>query len=244
MILKAQTRDVVGKQVKTLRAQKMVPASVYGPNLPTRNLTVNEKELRSLFRDSGYSKLFDLEIAAEKPIKALLKEVQVDHMKGGLIHVSIYAVDMAKTITTSIPVRFEGVSLAVKNNLGLLVTAITNVMVSCLPDKLPKEIVVDINKLDNVGDAIFLKDLNLPAGVNLISHAKEAVVASIASPQKSIEEETPVTEAVEGAEAAEGAAVEGEGEAEAGAKGAEAPATAGEEKNKDKEKDKAKKKGR
>jgi hypothetical protein len=117
--------------------------------------------------------------------------------------------------------------MAVKNNLGLLVTPESSVTVTCLPEKLPSEYVIDIGKLDNVGDSIFLKDVALGDGVALIGvHAKELIIAAIASPQKSVEEEEAAAapaavegEAVEG-EAAEGAAAPAEGDA--AAKGAPA----------------------
>ncbi len=223
MLLKAEPREVVGKQVKTYRKNKQVPASVYGPSTPTQNLVVNDSEFRALFKDVGYSKLFNLEVTGAKPIKALMKEVQIDRLKHAVIHASIYAVDMAKAITTNIPVHIIGFSMAVKNNLGLLVTPMSSVAVSCLPENLPNELVVDISKLDNVGDSIFLKDLKIGEGVTLVgAHAKDFIVAAIASPQKSVEEE----EAAAAPAAVEGEAAEGEA-----AEGAEAtPAKEGEKK--------------
>lgn len=193
MLLKAQTREIVGKQVKTLRAQKLVPASVYGPNTATKTIVVSDKDFRKLYKEVGYSSLFDLEIEGEKPFKALLKEIQVDRLKKSLIHASIYAVDMKKAINTEIPLRFEGVSLAVKNNLGLLVTSLSSLSISCLPADLPSEVVVDISSLDNVGDSIFVRDLKLSDTITLSGVSKDAIVATIALPQKSIEEETPKT---------------------------------------------------
>lgn len=200
MLLKAQTREVVGKQVKTLRAQKLVPASVYGPNTATKTITVSDKDFRKLYKEVGYSQLFDLEIEGEKPVKALLKEIQVDRIKSALIHASIYAVDMSKAITTTIPLRFEGLSMAVKNNLGLLVTSLDNLSIACLPGDLPNEIIIDISKLDNVGDSIFVKDLALPKGVTLSGVSKDAIIVTIASPQKSTDEDKPKGEAAEATE--------------------------------------------
>ena len=205
MVLKATKREVIGKKVKNLRAEKQVPASVYGPGFPSANITVNDKEFRQLYRDSGYSKLFDLEVEGEKSIKALLKEVQVDHIKGRLIHVSIYAVDLTKPITTSIPIKFTGLSMAVKNNLGLLVISMDSVNVTCLPEKLTNEIVISIDKLDNVGDSIFLKELPLPEGVTTFGYNRDMVVAAISSPQKAAEEDVKTAAAgTEGEAAAEG----------------------------------------
>lgn len=213
MLLKAQLREVVGKKVKKLREQKMTPGSVYGPTQKlTKNIVLNTKELRDLYLKVGYSALFDLEIEGEKSIKVLFKEVQIDYLKRKILHAAIYAVDMAKPIVTTVPVHFTGTSLAVKNNLGLLVTPMSVIPVRCLPDDIPLEVLIDVNKLDNVGDSIFLKDIKLPAGVIPVgAHIMEQMVASIASPQKTVEEEAAEAAPAEGEAAAEGeVAAEGE----------------------------------
>lgn len=198
MVLKAQLREVVGKKVKNLRAQNMVPASVYGPKQPSLNIALPKLDFIKLYKEVGYSNLFELEMPDGKKFNALLKEVQFDYLGNEVIHVSIYKVDMEQKIVTNIPLTFTGVSLAIKNNLGLLVTPVSTVEVTCLPGNIPSELVVDISKLDNVGDNIFLKDIELGEGVELVgTHAKEIVIASIAAPQKTIEEETPVAAATE-----------------------------------------------
>jgi large subunit ribosomal protein L25 len=211
MVLKAQSREVVGKKVKNLRAQNMVPASVYGPKQPSLNLALPKLDFINLYKEVGYSHLFELEMPDGKKFQALLKEVQFDYLGNEVIHVSIYKVDMDQKIVTSIPLTFTGVSLAIKNNLGLLVTPVSTVEVTCLPGNIPSELVVDISKLDNVGDNIFLKDIDLGEGVELVgAHAKDLVIASIAAPQKTIEEETPTAAATDEAAPAEGEAAPAE----------------------------------
>jgi large subunit ribosomal protein L25 len=176
----------------------MVPASVYGPKQPSLNIALPKLDFIKLYKEVGYSNLFELEMPDGKKFNALLKEVQFDYLGNEVIHVSIYKVDMEQKIVTNIPLTFTGVSLAIKNNLGLLVTPVSTVEVTCLPGNIPSELVVDISKLDNVGDNIFLKDIELGEGVELVgTHAKEIVIASIAAPQKTIEEETPVAAATE-----------------------------------------------
>jgi len=200
MVLKAQSREVVGKKVKNLRAQNMVPASVYGPKQPSLNIALPKLDFIKLYKEVGYSNLFELEMPDGKKFNALLKEVQFDYLGNEVIHVSIYKVDMEQKIVTNIPLTFTGVSLAIKNNLGLLVTPVSTVEITCLPGNIPSELVVDISKLDNVGDNIFLKDIELGEGVELVgTHAKEIVIASIAAPQKTIEEETPAAATTEAA---------------------------------------------
>lgn len=209
MVLKAQSREVVGKKVKNLRAQNMVPASVYGPKQQSLNLALPKLDFIKLYKEIGYSNLFELEMPDGKKFNALLKEVQFDYLGNEVIHVSIYKVDMEQKIVTNVPLTFTGVSLAIKNNLGLLVTPVSTVEITCLPGNIPSELVVDISNLDNVGDNIFLKDLDLGEGVELVgTHAKDIVIASIAAPQKTIEEETPAAATTEAAAEGEAAATE------------------------------------
>lgn len=209
MLLKAQKRELLGKKVSSLRKNKLIPAVSYSKGNESTSLVISEKELLAVFKKIGYSSLFDLQVEEGKPEKALFKDVQIDYLRGKILHASIYLVDMANKITTTVPVRIEGISMAIKNNLGLLVTPLSAVTVHCLPGNLPQELVVDISKLDNVGDSIFLKDMVFPEGVEVAaSLSKDSIVAAIVTPQKAIEEEVAATTTVEGAEGVEGA-VEG-----------------------------------
>jgi large subunit ribosomal protein L25 len=217
MVLQAQKRDLLGKRVKSLREKHLIPAVAFSKGKESISLVTTEKELLALFKKVGYSSLFDLEIDGGKPQKVLFKEVQIDYLRGKILHVGLYFVDMASKITTTVPIRIEGISMAIKNNLGLLVTPLSIVTVHCLPENLPQELVVDISKLDNVGDSIFLKDMVLPEGVETASSlSKDSIVASIVTPQKAIEEEVKVETAEEGAE---GAVAGAEGATESGAEG-------------------------
>lgn len=210
MLLKSIKREITGKKVKGLRASDLIPASLYGPSSDSLNISLDNKEFTDLYKQVGYSNLFDLELPDGKSVKALLKEVQFDYLGSRVLHVSIYKVDMSKKIVTEIPLTFIGVSMAVKNNLGLLVTPISNIQITCLPSDIPSEIVIDISVLNDLGENVFLKDIKLPQGVELVGvHSGDLVIASIVTPQKSIEEETPVVAEAATEEGAE-APVEGE----------------------------------
>jgi large subunit ribosomal protein L25 len=232
MLLKAQKRELLGKKVSSLRRNKIIPAVAFAKGKESISLVIAEKELLVVFKKIGYSSLFDLEIEEGKAQKALFKDVQIDYLRGKILHASIYLIDMASKITTLVPVRIEGISIAVKNNLGLLITPLSSVTVHCLPGNLPQELVVDISKLDNVGDSIFLKEMILPEGVEVAaSQSKDSIVASIVTPQKAIEEEVKaetteegsVEGAVEGAEGAVAGATEGGATAKGAVAGGKKP---------------------
>lgn len=216
MKLTASTREITGKKVKTIRAEGKVPSVVYGPSHESQNVSVNAKDFRNVFADSGFSKLVDFELGGDK-LKVLIKDVQVDPVRRTPLHVDFYAVDMNKKIEAEVPVQIVGVSPAVKNNIGFLEQQHSTINVRCLPSNLPQFIEVDISNLAEIGDGVSMSELNLGEGVEIADEfSEEERVVGILAPQKEIEEEEPTTDA-EGEEAAE--ADGSEGEAAAGADG-------------------------
>lgn len=210
--LTTNKRELTGKKVKQLRRQGQVPAVVFGPKQEPANVTVDEKTFRKIYKEAGHSQLVPTEIEGKK-VQVIIKEVQEHPVTKALIHAALYVVDMAQEIETQIPLRFEGVAPAVKNNLGILSVNQDELVVRCLPSNIPAEIVIEIDKLENVGDGILIKDIKLPEGVEFASSENlEEVLVNIVPPQKEIEEEAPAP--AEGEAAAEGAeATPAEGEA-------------------------------
>lgn len=189
MEIKAEKRDVAGKNVRHLRRQSLLPAVVYGPSSGSINITVNPKDFAKIFKNVGYSKLFDLELGKEK-LKVLVKDTQKNIITDEFIHVDFYQVDMKKEITAEIPLEFLGESFAAKNNIGLLVHSLNSVEVTCLPSDLPSKLTVSLDELKEIGDSITIKDINLPKGVEFASGASVDVpVVYVAAPQKTVEEE-------------------------------------------------------
>jgi large subunit ribosomal protein L25 len=206
MQLTVNAREITGSKVKNLRKQGFLPASVYGPEIKPVNISLNDKEFKKVFKEAGYSSLIDLELTGKK-VKALVKEVQYDPIEEQYLHVSLYQVNMNKPITTEVPITVSGESLAVKNNIGILVSPISTVLVKCLPANLPSHLEISISKLDKIGESIQISDIKLPEGVELDSdESAESVVAYISAPQKSIVEEE-AEEAAAAAAAAEAAGI-------------------------------------
>lgn len=213
MKITVQKREVLGKKSKTLRSQDLVPGVVFGPNIQPQNVQVDRKELVTLYKKVGYSKFFDLDIEGGKPAKVLIKEFPKHPITDQYLNVNFYQVAEDRKITVEVPITFEGEAPAVKLNLGFLITPIERIAVHCYPKDLPTELKVDLNKLENTGDAVTVGDIALPEEVELDSSmdATSAVVF-IAAAQKEEVDETPVAELD-----ADGNPIVAEGEAAAGA---------------------------
>jgi large subunit ribosomal protein L25 len=142
--------------------------------------------------------------------KVLLKELQSDPVSNELLHADFFAVDLTHTIDIAVPIHATGIAAGVSLEGGIFDQVLREIHVECLPDSIPEEIVIDVSGLE-IGMSLHVRDLELPAGVKLLSDA-DLSVASVLAP-KAAEEEAPSEEEVEG-ELEEGAEEPAEGAAE------------------------------
>lgn len=210
----ARSKDI---KAKALRRKGTVPCIVYG-NVENLQLQCAEAELVRVYTKAGESTLVSLE-APGKKIPALIHAIHFDPLTDRITHVDFYAVDMKKEIEAHVPIRLEGVSLAVKELGAVLVTTLDHVTVRCLPGNLPHMLTADISALKEFGDTLMLSAVKIPEGVK-VQQAPETVIATVQEPRR---EEVIVAAPAEGEVPAEGAVTEGaEGAAGTAAPAAEA----------------------
>ncbi len=185
--LKAFTRDLTGKKVQKLREKGKVPAVVYGPGEKNINLAVDYVDFEKIYEQAGESTLVNLEIGEEK-IPVLIHQVSYHPLTDKVEHIDFYRVKYGQKLTAAVELNFVGVSKAVKELGGILVTNIEEIEIECLPKDLVSEIDVDLSKLETFEDVIFVKDLPIPEGIKVLTDPEE-VVASVASSR--MEEEAP-----------------------------------------------------
>ncbi|MGA2667030.1 MAG: 50S ribosomal protein L25 [Patescibacteria group bacterium] len=190
--LKADQREVLGKKVKKLRKNGQIPAVLYGRKSDPISLALNRKEFFQVQKVAGEATLIDLQIPGQKETKALIRQIQRHPVSDNILHVDLYRVDMTQEIETEIPFEFTGVSPAVEELEGNLITNKDSVKVKCLPNKLVSEIKVDIGTLKTFEDLIHLSDINVPAGIEVLDDSEE-IVAQVTPPRS--EEELAELEA-------------------------------------------------
>lgn len=193
--LSAERRETTGRAAaRKLKARGIVPAVVYGGKVKPEALQVSRREISNLLSHaSGENILIELNIAGETRM-AMLQEVQHSPVGGDILHIDFHAVSMDEKIEAAIPVEPSGTANGVKNFGGLLEQSLRTLEVECLPRDLPDKIAVDVSNL-NIGDAIHVRDIQLPSGVVAKTQA-ELTVFSVMEP--TVEEE-PVAAAAEAA---------------------------------------------
>lgn len=229
--LKAQEREVLGKKVKKLRDDGFLPAHVFGKGLETEHVTVSTKEFIEVFRKVGETGLIDLRIGAEKVRPVLIREVQHDPIKGEILNIDFYQVNLKEKVKVPVPIILIGEEAeSVKMGENVVLQNISEIEVEALPADLIENIEVDITVLKNLDDAITVSQLNFDRDKLTVEVDSEEVVVKLAPAvteemkalleEQEAEAEAALAEqaAEEGTEVKEGEAV-AEGEAEAGAQG-------------------------
>jgi len=196
--LSVKIRTETGKKAGKLRKKGILPGILYGTALKgAQPLELDCKTFEKIFEEAGESSLISLEIENGKKYPALIHDIQRDPLTGEIIHVDFYQVSLEQELVAKIPLIFEGTPSAVKDLGGTLVKNISEVEVKSLPQKLPKEIRVDVSDLKTFEDNIKVSDLKLPAGVKVLKEPEE-IIAVVLPPEK-VEEELvkPIEEKVE-----------------------------------------------
>ena len=190
--LEADHRDLVGKKVKHLRQEGMLPAVVYGPDFENLNISVNAKAVRQLLTQAGGTQLIEINVGGSS-IPTLARDVQRDPVRGDLLHIDFYRVAMDRLIRADIPLVFVGESPMVTSKEAIVVTFLSNVEVEALPAELPPSIQVDISSLVEIGQHILVSDLVTDGSVRVTADESE-LIARLDHPHVIEEEEEEIEE--------------------------------------------------
>lgn len=223
--LKVEKRKIVGKQVKKLRRDGILPGNVYGKDLKSTSVQVLFKDFEAVFKEAGETGLVDLELDG-KTIPVLIHNLQTD-FRGTPLHADFFQVNLKEKVKTMVPIEIVGEPKAVTEKIGILMNIMSEVEVEALPENLPEKIEVNVEHLTNIDEQITVADLKTPEGVEILSD-KEQVVSKIGElVTKEAQEQAAAEQAAAEAASAETGTTEGATEGEAPAEG-EKPAEGGE----------------
>lgn len=196
MDLSVQKREKLGKAVKSLRRDGLIPAELYGHGIGNLHLSATAKDFKKIFREAGTNTVINLALNGEKhPV--LIHDVSTDYISGDVVHVDFYQVRMDEKIKAKVPIELIGISPAVKDKGGILNKNISEVEVEALPADLPHKLEADISALIEFGQSIYMRDIKIPARVE-VAVDMNTPVASVSEPRKEeVVEVAPVVPSVE-----------------------------------------------
>jgi large subunit ribosomal protein L25 len=194
VVLNTEPRSTRGsKEARRLRGRGFIPGVVYGHKEATVSLAIPADDLRSAVRHGV--RVVDLN-AEGKLQKALIRDLQWDHLGKDLLHVDFARVALDERVVITVPLEIKGTAPGIAAG-GVLDQPLHTLSIECLAIEVPDNIRVNVGELQLEG-AIKVKDLVLPPGVKVMTDADAIVVQVVA---KQVEPEPVAAPVV--AEAAE-----------------------------------------
>jgi large subunit ribosomal protein L25 len=206
IVLAAAHRDVIGKKVKTLRRDGKLPAVLFGHGVDSTPIVLDLKESTKILSSVGSSTLVIIDLEG-KEYTTLVRERQRDIIYRTLTHIDFQALSMTETVRTRVPVHIGEQEVPAVIEFGAIInTGLDMLEIECLPKDLPERIDIDVSRLFEIGDSILVKDLTLPAGIEVLDDPDTLIV--VASAPISDEELEEVIEEVEDREGFEPEVIE------------------------------------
>lgn len=181
--LKAEVRKIIGRKVKTLRNEGLLPANIFGKKIKSEAVQIKLEDFIKVYKKVGETGLLSLVVGkAEKPV--LIANVQKDPVSDVYLHVDLHQVDLKEKVEAEVVVEIVGESPVEKQGLGTVVQYINEVKVESLPADLPEKFEVDATKLTEVEQTIFAKDLKFDKVKVELKIDPETIIVKVEPPQK------------------------------------------------------------
>ncbi len=225
VILRVDQRDVFGKKVKNLRKKGLIPAHIFGKKVETLHIVVKEQDFNKVFTEVGETGLINLKVSDEKVRPVLIRDVQYHPLTEKPLHIDFYQVNLTEKVKVVVPVVLTGEEPElVHSGEAVVIQPLNEIEVEALPGDLPEKIEADVSLLKEINDTVFVSNLQIPAGVEVLVDPEAVVIkldkAVTAQMEQLLAEQEAEASAVqteteEGAKAEEGEEKETEGEVSA-----------------------------
>ena len=174
---------------RRLRNAQKVPGIVYGAGTPAMIELDHNAVFFALKKEAFHSSLLEMELAG-KTEQVLLRDYQMHPFRPIVLHIDFQRVDATTKVTKKVPLHYvnEENSVAVKTD-GCVVNHVVNELnIQCLASQLPEFITVDLGNLTK-GQSLRVSDIQLGAGIKVVTHGKPNPVIVSANVQAAEEEE-------------------------------------------------------
>ncbi|MEM6321589.1 MAG: 50S ribosomal protein L25 [Bacteroidota bacterium] len=171
-------RPAVGKKAtKAVRNEGKIPCVIYGGD-ENIHFSTTHNAVKNLIYTPDF-KVAEIEVDGASH-KCILKDAQFHPVKETVLHIDFLKLEEGKSVLLEVPVRFRGTSPGVKLG-GSLQQSLRRVKIRTTPENMVDELYGDISSL-KLGDAIRVRDLELPEGVE-ITNAPAIPVAIVEIPR-------------------------------------------------------------
>ncbi|MDO8269427.1 MAG: 50S ribosomal protein L25 [Candidatus Levybacteria bacterium] len=172
--LNAEKRIVLGKKVRHLRKEGILPANMFGKGIKSLSVQLPITEFQEVYKKVHETGLVDLAIDGENhPI--LIQNVHIHPITHTPLHADFFKVNLKEKVKATIPIVAVGEPKAITDKIGVLLQALSEVEVEALPADLPEHIEVNVEKLAQIDENITVADMKVPADVEIMAEPTEMV---------------------------------------------------------------------
>ncbi|ECL9136864.1 50S ribosomal protein L25/general stress protein Ctc [Campylobacter jejuni] len=172
-MLEGIVRESIGrKAAKALKRDGYLIANIYGKGLENINAAFKVNEFIKEVRKKT-TLIFDVKVGSQT-LSVVVVDYQKDPVTAELKHVDLKVAQKGVISKYMVPVKITGTAIGLKNK-GVLIQSKRRLKVKCAAENLPNFFELDVSELD-VGDALLVRDIVVPAGVTMIDADRVAVV--------------------------------------------------------------------
>lgn len=199
--LQTTNREILGRKVRFLRRQGILPVHLFGHNVESLALQCDTAQFQRVLAQAGKTRLINLKLdKARSPRNVVVREIQRDPRTGELLHVDFYQVRMAEKMKVEVPIVLVGEAPALKSKENMLWHELNTLTIECLPDQIPANIEVDLSSLTEAEQAIRVKDVVLDKEVTILNAPEHLIVKISLRPREEVVEKVVAEEVTEAPE--------------------------------------------
>ncbi len=186
IVVELEKREVVGKGLRHLRSEGKVPAVIHDHGKESSHVMGDYVLLTKAYAAAGKHHPVQVKVGSTNRL-ALIKDVDYEPVKNRMRHVVFQAIKQNEAVEAEVPVVLKEVDIPAEKVSLLVLKQLNHVEVKALPKDLPDELFVDPSTLAEVGDHLTVADIEVPAGVTILTEP-EHPIATVEMPKDQIAE--------------------------------------------------------
>ncbi|MBL7165871.1 MAG: 50S ribosomal protein L25 [Dehalococcoidales bacterium] len=196
--LETTRREMLGKEVRFLRRQGIMPVHLFGHGIESLALQCDATSLQQTLSRAGQTRLINIKIHGEnQPRPVVVRGVHREPVRGGLLHVDFFQVSMKELVKIDVPLILVGEAPILKSRDHMIVQELNTLAVECLPASMPGSLDLDVSSLSEPEQVLRVKDIKVDEDVAVQDDAELVVVRVILRQMAEIEEPVIAEEVVE-----------------------------------------------
>ncbi|MEH7381950.1 50S ribosomal protein L25 [Bacillus sp. JJ1533] len=191
--LVAEERKTFKKStLKKWRKDGKIPAVVYGSNVQTESILINNADLRKVLKEVGRNGIFPLDLDG-KSTNVILRDYQHNPVTKEVLHVDLLQVNKDTEIDTKVNVILKGTSIGEKAG-GVAKQFIYELDLTAKASDIPDFIEIDITEFE-IGHTVRVEEIKKEYSNCTIKHEDDETIVMIDYVKAQTEEDEEVSEA-------------------------------------------------